>query len=125
MSKIVTSGSRVLKGDAWHDANGLIPDGEWDPSMTDEEIEIAALSDPDCLPTPPEQLAKMRRIAPARFIRQQLGMSIETFAIDFDIPLDTLRAWELHHAEPTPVELAYLRAIQRAPDAVRKPGIAA
>jgi putative transcriptional regulator len=125
MSKIVTSGKRVLKGDEWHDDNGLIPDGDWDPPMTDEEVETAALSDPDCPPTSPERLAKMRRISPARFIRQRLGLTIEAFADAYDIPADTLRAWERHQTEPTPVELAYLRAIQRSPEAVRKPAIAA
>jgi DNA-binding transcriptional regulator YiaG len=125
MSKIVTSGKRVLKGDEWHDDNGLIPDGDWEPPMTDEEIVTAALSDPDCPPTPPERLAKMRRVSPARFIRQRLGMTVEAFADAYDIPADTLRAWERHLAEPTLVELAYLRAIQRTPEAVRKPAIAA
>jgi DNA-binding transcriptional regulator YiaG len=125
MSKIVTSGKRVLKGDEWHDDNGAIPDGDWDPPMTDEEILTAALSDPDCPPTPPERLAKMRRISPARFIRQHLGMTVEAFADAYDIPADTLRAWERHQTQPTPVELAYLRAIHRSPEAIRKPKIAA
>jgi DNA-binding transcriptional regulator YiaG len=125
MSKIVTFGKRVLKGDEWHDDHGLIADGDWEPPMTDEEVLTAAMSDPDCPPTSPERLAKMRRISPARFIRQRLGMTVEAFADAYDIPAATLRAWERHLTEPTPVELAYLRAIQRAPEAVRKPAIAA
>ena len=125
MSKIFTTGKRVLKGDEWHDDNGAIPVGDWDPPMTDEEIETAALSDPDCPPIPPERLAKMRRISPARFIRQHLGMTIDAFADAYDIPADTLRAWERHQTEPSPVELAYLRAIQRSPEATRKPAKAA
>ena len=40
MSKIATSGKRVLVGDSWHDDNGPIPvtPDEWDPPMTEEEI---------------------------------------------------------------------------------------
>lgn len=63
-----------------------------------------------------EKLAKMRHISPARFIRQRLGVPLDAFADAYDIPADTLRAWERHLAEPTPVELAYLRAIQRFPE---------
>ena len=89
--------------------------------MTDEEIEAAALDDPDNPPTPPECLARMRRISPAKFIRQKLALSQEAFAAAYAIPLDTLKAWERYEAEPGPVELAYLRAIERAPEATRIP----
>lgn len=121
MSKIVTTGKRYLKDDRWHDDNGPIagtPD-DWEPEMTDEEISMAALSDPDCVPTPPERLAHMRRVSPAKFARQKLGMRIEDFAAVYGIPLETLRAWERHDAEPTPAEATYLRAILNAPEAVR------
>ena len=87
--------------------------------MTDEEVEVAALSDPDCPPSTPEQLARMRRVSPARFIRQKLRMTPEGFADAFDIPVTTLRAWERHEVQPSAVELAYLRAIAAAPEAVR------
>ncbi len=95
----------------------------WDEvrAMTDEEVRARALSDPDNPPTPPDRLVKMRRISPARFIRQKLGMSEEAFAAAYGIPLDTLKAWERHEAEPGRVELAYLRAIERSPEATRVP----
>jgi putative transcriptional regulator len=125
MSKIVTIGKRVLKGDAWHDDNGPIPDGDWVPPMTDAEITEAALSDPDCPPTSPDRLARMRRVSLARFVRQKLGLSIDEFAAAYDIPIETLKAWERHELAPTPVELAYLRAIERAPQAIRNPAVAA
>jgi putative transcriptional regulator len=123
MSKISTTGKRYLKKDRWHDDNGPIPDEplEWHPPMTDEEVTIAALSDPDCPPADPSRPSKARRISLARFLRQMLGMSLEGFAAAYDIPVATLRAWKRHEAEPTPVELAYLRAIERAPDAVQMP----
>lgn len=71
-------------------------------------------------PVSRERLARMRRVAPAKFVRQKLAMTQEVFAAAYGIPLDVLRAWERHEAEPSPVELAYLRAIEQAPDAVRK-----
>ena len=90
-------------------------------AMTDAEIHARALDDPDNPPTPPERLARMRRVSPAKFIRQKLAMTQQAFAAAYAIPLDTLKAWERHEAEPNPVELAYLRAIERAPDATRVP----
>ena len=88
-------------------------------ALTDEEIAAAAATDSDNPIISPEQLARMRRIAAARFIRQKLSMSQKVFAEAYGIPLETLVAWERHESEPTPAELAYLRAIERHPDVVR------
>ena len=95
----------------------------WDEvrSMSDDEVRARALDDPDNPPTPRERLARMRRVSAAKFIRQKLAMSQDQFSIAYGIPLDTLKAWERHQAEPGPVELAYLRAIERAPEATRVP----
>ena len=122
MSRIITTGKRYLKDDDWHDDNGPIGGNpsDWDPPMSDEEVELAALADPDCPPSTPIELARMRRVSPARFIRQKLGMSLEGFSAAYAIPVATLRDWECHAAEPSPTERAYLQAIQNAPDAVRK-----
>ena len=122
MNKTVTSGKRVLKGDAWHDDNGAIPATPdfWEPPMTDDEIDEAARSDPDNPPLSPKQLASPpRRVAFAKRLRWKLRMSREAFASAYGIPEATLRAWERHEAEPSPAELSYLRAIQAAPGAVR------
>ena len=88
-------------------------------NLTDEEITAAALADPDAQPLTPEQLARARRPAPAKMIRQRLRMGQESFSATFGIPFDTLRAWERHEAEPTPTELAYLELIERAPEIAR------
>ena len=103
------------------DKYGMTP-GDWArlDAMTDDEINAAALTDPDNPPTTPEQLARWRRISPAKFIRQKLGLSLEGFAKAYGIPTETLRAWERHETEPSPAELAFLRAITRAPEAVRQ-----
>ena len=88
-------------------------------ALTDEQIAEGVARDPDAVPTTPESLAAMRRVSPARLIRQKLSMSQKKFAEAYDIPLATLLAWERHEAEPTAVELAYLRAIERNPEIVR------
>jgi len=84
--------------------------------MTDEEIIAAALTDPDNPPLTDEQLAQFRRPALAKRIRHKLHMGQEGFAAAYGIPLETLRAWERHQLEPTEVELAYLRLIERQPE---------
>ena len=120
MSKIVTKGKRVLKGDVWHDDSGELPGSpaDWDPPMTEAEKHEAALSDPDAQPTPSGRPA--RRIARAKFIRHKLGMSQEDFARRFHIPPGLLRDWEHHLAEPDAAMLAYLQVIEREPAAVER-----
>lgn len=124
MSKTATSRKSADKGGKsgpppTDDDGGM----DWDEvrAMSGEEVRARALTDPDNPPTSKERLARMRRISPAKFIRQKLGMSQEDFAAAYGIPLGTLQAWERHDAEPSPVEMAYLRAIERAPLATRLP----
>ncbi len=121
MNKLSTTGKRYLKDDIWHDDNGPIPDtpAEWDPPMTDAERHEAALSDPDNPPLTADQLARMRRVSRAKFVRQKLGMSRATFAATYDIPEPILASWERHEVEPSVAEMAYLRAIERAPEATK------
>ena len=121
MSKIATTGKRILRDGVWHDDNGPLPEAplEWDPPMTDDEVDAAALSDPDALPLTDEQLAAMRRIPLARHVRWKLGLSQSEFAAHFKIPVATLQAWELRRSEPDAAATAYLRVIAEAPDTVR------
>ena len=88
-------------------------------ALTEEEVAAAVARDPDAVETTAQDAARMRRVSPARFIRLRLSMSQKKFAEAYDIPLGTLNAWERHEAEPSAVELAYLRAIERNPDVVR------
>jgi putative transcriptional regulator len=90
-------------------------------AMTDEEIAAAALADPDNPPLTDEQLAQFRRPARAMMVRRKLRMTRETFAAAYGIPLETLQAWERHQAEPTEVESAYLRLIEREPEMTKTP----
>lgn len=85
-------------------------------TMTDEEIIAAALTDPDNPPLTDEQLARFRRPALSMRVRLKLRMGRETFSAAYGIPVETLKAWERFKAEPTEVELAYLRLIEREPE---------
>jgi putative transcriptional regulator len=118
MNKTTTIGTRVLKGDVWHDDNGEIPGTprDWHPPMTDDERHTAALSDADNPPMTTAQLSGMRRVSPAKFIRRKLGMSQEQFAERYQIPIGTLRDWEQGRKEPDAAAKAYLRVIEREPE---------
>ena len=97
-------------GEKKTDRYGMSPD-DWArlDAMTDEEVEAAALSDPDCPPTSPERLARMRRISPAKFTREQVRMTRGEFATAYGIPEATLEAWERHEAEPDAGRVQQLR----------------
>ena len=114
MSNEPTSGKRDKQGMTAEDWRRL-------DAMTDEEITAAALADPDNPPLTDEQLAQFRRPALARQVRHKLGMGREAFAAAYGIPVETLRAWERHEAEPTEVEIAYLRLIEREPEMTKTP----
>lgn len=122
MIKIVTIGRRYLKDDVWHDDRGPIPDtpADWVPPMTDEEIAIAALSDPDAQPLMAERLARMRPRPRVFVIRRAFKLTQKQFAEAFCIPVGTLRDWEQGRAEPDQAARAYLRVIAAEPDMVRK-----
>jgi putative transcriptional regulator len=84
--------------------------------MTDDDIRAAALADPDAQPISPERLAAWKPPALSRFVRHKLRMTRFSFSQAYGIPEEILRAWERHEAEPTVVELAYLRLIEREPE---------
>jgi len=76
--------------------------------MSEEEIEAAALSDPD---NPPRDFAKMRRVPRVKTLRRALGLTQEEFASRYHIPLGTLRDWEQGRSEPDAPARAYLKVI--------------
>jgi putative transcriptional regulator len=86
--------------------------------MTDEEIEAAALSDPDAQPMTDEELARMFRPRELRELRARLGLSQAAFAERFRINLRTLQDWEQARRVPEDVARTYLRVIARNPEAV-------
>jgi len=88
--------------------------------MTEEEIEAAALSDPDNPPLTEEQLERMKRVPRVRTLRRALGLTQEEFAARFHIPLDTLRDWEQGRTEPDEPARAYLKVIACDPEGVTR-----
>ncbi len=89
-------------------------------AMTDEEIEAAALADPDNPPLTPERQARLRPVPQVKVMRRALHLTQEEFAARFRIPLGTLRDWEQGKSEPDQAARAYLTVIARDPESVRK-----
>jgi len=89
-------------------------------AMTDEEIEAAALGDPDNPPATQDDLKRARRGPHPRFLRMSLRLSHEEFSQKFSIPLDTLKDWEMRRTQPDDVARAYLKLIAADPEFVEK-----
>jgi putative transcriptional regulator len=89
-------------------------------AMTDEQVEAAALADPDARPMTPEQRAKARRVPRVRTLRRALGLTQEEFAVRYHIPLGTLRDWERGGTEPDQPARAYLKVIASNPEWVSR-----
>jgi putative transcriptional regulator len=89
-------------------------------AMTDEEVEAAALRDPDAQPLTSESMKRMKRTPQVKVIRRALRLSQEEFAQAFRIPIGTLRDWEQGRVEPDQAARAYLTVIAANPKAVRE-----
>jgi putative transcriptional regulator len=86
--------------------------------LTDEEIEAAALADPDAQPLTDEELSRAFRPSALRELRGRLGLSQVEFAKRFRIDLRTLQDWEQARRVPDDIARTYLRIIERNPEAV-------
>jgi putative transcriptional regulator len=86
--------------------------------MTDEEVEAAALSDPDAQPLTEEDLVHMKRTPQVKVIRRALQLTQEEFSSRYRIPLGTLRDWEQGRSEPDQTARAYLKVIAINPEIV-------
>lgn len=89
-------------------------------SMSEADVEAAALSDPDARPLTADQLARMRRVPRVKTLRRALRLTQEQFAARYQIPLGTLRDWEQARAEPDQPARAYLKAIAGDPEGVQR-----
>jgi putative transcriptional regulator len=89
-------------------------------AMTDDEIDTAALSDPDNPPLTAERLARLKRVPQVKVMRRAMGLTQEDFSARFRIPLGTLRDWEQGKTEPDQAASAYLTVIARDPEGVRR-----
>jgi len=94
---------------------------EWDrlDRMTDEEIERAALDDPDAQPLSADQLARAFRPGALIALRKRLGLSQAEFSRQFMLNQRTLQDWEQGRRAPENIARAYLRVIEWNPDEVR------
>jgi putative transcriptional regulator len=66
-----------------------------------------------------KELARGFRPKVLTALRKRLGLSQAELARQFTLNLRTLRDWEQGRREPEDVARAYLRVIERNPDAVR------
>lgn len=100
-----------------------LPEGETDweavDALSDEDLELAALSDPDALPTAPETLKRFQRAVDVKVIRERLGLTQEEFAATFHLSLTTLRDWEQGKSQPDQTARTLLRVIAHNPEAVK------
>ena len=103
----------------------VLPDGSERPfpeqpmrPMTEEEIQVAALSDPDALPMTEAELRAARRVPRVKTMRRALCLTQEEFAARYHIPLGTLRDWEQGRSEPDQTAKAYLKVIAANPEAI-------
>lgn len=99
---------------------GTRKDREPRQPMTDNDIEAAALSDPDARPLTASEFARMKQVPRAKIIRRALGLSQEEFAARYHIPLGTLRDWEQGRSEPDQTARAYLEVIASEPEAAAR-----
>lgn len=83
-------------------------------AMTDDEIERNIASDPDAATFSDAELTAIR----VQQVRKSTGLSQPEFARRFQLPVATLRDWEQARREPDAAAVAYLRVIERDPQAV-------
>ncbi len=86
-------------------------------SMTEEDIERGIAADPDAAPPMSDVEITAARV---RWVRKATGLSQEQFSARYRIPVGTLRDWEQARREPDAAALAYLRVIEREPEAVAR-----
>lgn len=89
-------------------------------AMTDEEIEHSALKDPDNPPLTDKELDRMAASRAVRLARQRTGLSQAMFAERFKINVRRLQDLEQGRSAPDSALLAYLKVIEKEPEAVER-----
>ncbi len=91
---------------------------DWDRqhAMTDDEIDRQNAADPDAAPLTEAEGIALR----VQWVRSQTGLAQPAFAEQYGIPVGTLRDWEQGRTRPDAAALAYLRVIEREPEAVQR-----
>ncbi len=88
--------------------------------LTEEQIEAAALSDPDNPPMTEDELERLSAVVAVRDARKSANLSQPQFAETFHFSLGRLRDLEQGRTKPDSAILAYLKLIARDPDGVRQ-----
>jgi putative transcriptional regulator len=88
--------------------------------MTDEEVEAAAVADPDAQPLAEEQLARFERVPNVKAIREKLRLTQRQFAEMFGLSLSVVRDWEQGRFIPDQAARTLLKVIACNPEAVRQ-----
>jgi putative transcriptional regulator len=89
-------------------------------AMTDEEVEAAAVADPDAQPLTEDQLARFERVPDVKAIRERLRLSQKQFAAMFGLSLSVVRDWEQRRFTPDQAARTLLKVIDRNPEAVKQ-----
>ncbi|HVV94633.1 MAG TPA: helix-turn-helix domain-containing protein [Hyphomicrobiales bacterium] len=89
-------------------------------ALTEEQIEAAALSDPDSQPMTESQMHRILLAQRIKKLRKAHNLSQEAFARRFRIPLGTLRDLEQARRQPDAITRAYIKVIEADPDFVAK-----
>jgi putative transcriptional regulator len=85
-----------------------------------EEIEAAALRDPENPPLIQARAGQLRPVPRVKTLRRALALTQEEFAVRYQIPLGTLRDWEQGRSEPDQPAKAYLTVIAHDPEGVER-----
>ncbi len=89
-------------------------------SLTDEQIAAAIADDPDAAPINFHEISGFTRVVNTSRLRRKLGMTQETFAAAYQIPIGTLRDWEQGRKMPDATARAYLKVIERSAETIAK-----
>jgi putative transcriptional regulator len=96
-----------------------IRETDWEAlaALTDEDIARQVAENPDAAPLLTDEEMLAGRV---RLVRKRLGLSQAEFARRFHLSPGTLRDWEQARTKPDAATLAYLRVIEREPEAVMR-----
>ena len=96
------------------------PRSDWKAfdAMSEAERHAMAMSDQDAKPAKRSQLKKARRVPDVAKIRTDLGLTQEEFAVQFGLPLGTIRDWEQGAHLPDRAAQVLLTVIATDPKAV-------
>lgn len=89
-------------------------------ALDDAAITAAALSDEDNPPLANEEATRFEAARIVRRVRARTGLSQQRFATAFSINVARLRDLEQGRSRPDSALLAYLRVIDREPEAVKR-----